>query len=117
MTYARFRPMFGEVIDERYHTLAWLDEQIASGVFRYWQSANAAIVTELRSYPTGAVDLHGIIAAGELSEIVGHLIPQAEDWARRIGCVAAIIESREAWAKLLKTSGYMPHQLALRKEL
>lgn len=115
--YCSFRDRFGEVIDERYHTLDWLDRQILSGEFRFWRSEKAAIITELRDYPTGAKDIHGIIAAGDMGEIVGSLIPQAEEWAKEQNCVAAIIESRPAWAKVLAPSGYETHQVAVRKQL
>ncbi len=115
--YCKFRPQFGEVIDERYHTLAWLDMQILSGEFKFWRSANAAIITEMRTYPTGACDIHGIIAAGDMDEIVGSLIPQAEEWAKEQGCIAAIIESRPGWARALAPSGYETHQVAVRKGL
>jgi len=45
------------------------------------------------------------------------LIPQAEAWARSIGALGAVIESRPAWAKALKGSGYAPFQTSIRKEL
>lgn len=114
--YRRFRAAFGALIDQRRYTLAWLDARIASGAARCWSTGHAAIVTELRHYPTGAADIHGLIAAGALPDIVTVLIPRAEAWARSIGCLGAIVESREGWAKILKTHGYAPYQLALRKE-
>jgi len=115
--YWTFRDRFGEVIDERYHTLDWLDRQVLSGEFRFWRTANAAIITEMRDYPTGAKDIHGIIAAGDMGEIVHSLIPQAEEWGREQGCLAAIIESRAGWAKALAPFGYEAHQVAIRKGL
>ncbi len=104
-------------MDERYYTLEWLDAQILSGAVQFMASANAAIVVEIRDYPTGAKDVHGLIAAGDLGEIVNELIPLAEQWGREQDCVGAIIESRVGWAKALAPSGYEPHQLAVRKEL
>jgi hypothetical protein len=102
-------------MDERYHTLEWLDDQVLTGKAYFWRSDNAAIIAEIRTYPTGAKDIHGLIAAGELDEIVNVLIPQAEEWAREQGCIAAQIESRPGWARALKD--YEPHQLIVRKEL
>lgn len=104
-------------MDERYHTLPWLDEQVLTGKVRFWRSDNAAIITEMRAYPTGAMDIHGLIAAGDLNEIVNQLIPAAEEWARGQGCIAAQIESREGWKKALRPLGYEAHQLIVRKEL
>ena len=102
-------------MDERYHTLQWLDEQVLTGKVQFWCSDNAAIIAEVRDYPTGAKDIHGLIAAGDLQEIIQLLIPQAEQWGREHGCIAAQIESRPGWARALKD--YDTHQVIIRKEL
>lgn len=115
--YCEFRPMFAEVMDERYHTLKWLDEQVLGGKVRFWRSPNAAMITEVRDYPTGAKDIHALIAAGDLGEIVEIITPQAEQWAREQGCLAAQVESREGWARALRPAGYQTHQMIVRKEL
>lgn len=115
--YYSFRGAFAEVMDERYHTIEWLDAQVLSGAVMFWRSANAAIVAEVRDYPTGVKDIHGLIAAGDLSEIIETLIPQAEAWGRANGCIAAQIESRVGWAKALKPHGYETFQVIVRKEL
>lgn len=115
--YLAVRDAFAQAMDHRLYTLEWLDQQIISGEARFWRTERAAIVAELRRYPTGNMDVHGLIAAGAPEDIVNELIPAAEEWGRSMGCLGAIIESRSAWARLLKDSGYAPHQLALRKEL
>jgi hypothetical protein len=114
--YCAFRPAFAEVMDERYHTLRWLDEQVLSGKVQFWRSDNAALLTELKDYPTGARDIHVVIAAGDKGEIIG-LAPQAEQFGRENGCIGATVESRIGWAKALKPFGYETHQLTVRKEL
>jgi hypothetical protein len=115
--YCEFRPAFAKVMDERYHTLKWLDEQVLSGKVRFWSSGNAAMITEVRDYPTGAKDIHALIAAGDLEEIIAEITPRAEEWAREQGCLAAQVESREGWARALRPNGYMTHQVIVRKEL
>lgn len=115
--YLRFRPLFAEAMDQRLYTIDHLDELVLSMRAQVWFGDDAAIVTEIRTYPTGACVIHGVVAAGSLSEIVNVLIPKAEEWGRSIGCVLAIIESRPGWAKALKQYGYEPHQTAVRKEL
>ena len=115
--YQRFRPRFAEALDPRLYTLAHLDALIHSGRAQAWYGIDAAIVTEVRTYPTGARVLHGLVAAGPLEEIVGELIPRAEAWGRTIGCVLAVVESRSGWVRKLKDAGYEIHQTALRKEL
>lgn len=115
--YLAFRDRFIEVMDQRYHTIEWLDGQVLSGEFKFLRSDDAALIVELRDYPTGAKDVHVLIAAGDAEQIVEELRPTAEQWGRDQGCIAAIVESRPGWAKYLKPHGYDPHQLAVRKEL
>ncbi len=116
-TYCKWREAFAKVIDERYYTLDWLDMRFLNGEVMFWGSENAAIIAEIRDYPTGAKDVHGLIAAGDLREIVEALIPQAEAWGREQGCIGAIIESRPAWSRALEPYGYEVSQVAVRKEL
>lgn len=114
--YHKWRPEFERVMDSRMYTILWLDAQVWSGRAWFWGDAKAGIVAELRHYPTGAFDIHGLVAAGDVAVIRDALIPQAEAWARSIGALGAIIESREGWAKVLRKSGYEPFQSAVRKE-
>jgi hypothetical protein len=116
-TYCEWRGAFAEVIDDRYYSLDWLDMRLLNGEVRFWATPSAAIIAELREYPTGAMDVHGLIAAGDLREIIETLIPQAEQWGAAQGCIAALIESRPAWAKALAPFGYETHQVTVRKEL
>lgn len=115
--YLSFRPAFSEVIDERYHTLDWLDAQVLQGKVQFWNSDNAALLTEIKTYPTGARDIHVVISAGDMREVVEILRPQAEEFGREAGCLAATVESRVGWARALKPHGYESHQLTVRKEL
>lgn len=115
--YQQFRPAFRSALDQRYYPIEWLDGRLAARRARFMRSDNAAIVVELRLFPGGAMDVHGLIAAGDQSEIVGILIPQAEEWGREQGCVAGAVESRPGWARALKASGYEVHQVTIKKEL
>ena len=123
--YQRFRPLFAEALDRRLYTIEHLDRLVFSGRAQIWFGDEAAIVTEVRTYPTGARVIHGLVAAAApgarpgraVAEIVETLIPRAEAWGRSIGCILAIVESRPGWARALKPHGYEPHQLAVRKEL
>lgn len=115
--YARFREGFAAALDPDFYPIAYLDELVAIGRGLLWTSPAAAIVAEIKTYPGGAKVIHGLVATGDLEEITGALIPSAEAWAREQGCRFAIIESREGWARQLKSSGYEPHQVSLRKAL
>jgi hypothetical protein len=115
--YWQWRPAFAAAMDLRLYRPEWLDAQLASGQAQYWSSPNAAAVTEIRTYPTGACDVHGLIAAGDVDEVRDLIIPQLERWGRAIGAIGIVIESRAGWARVLKPSGFAAHQLAIRKEL
>lgn len=111
--YQAFREDFAALDPDRYP--AWhIDEQVASGKWRCWGNDKAAILAEIKTYPAGLREVHGIAAAGDLQEIVT-LIPHAEEWGRQHGCVRAVIESREGWLRMLPD--YCAHTVAARKEL
>lgn len=114
-TYNRWRRAFAEVLDERYYPLTWLDEQVVTGAVKVWGCDNAAIIAELKRYPGWAIDVHGLVAAGDLGGIK-NLIGLAEEWGRENGAIAGLVESRLGWMRELKSSGYFPHQVCLRKE-
>lgn len=115
--YLEWRPAFLEVIDQRLYNADWLDREVQYGRAHIWRSPNACALTEFRIYPTGVADLHGLVACGDIAEVRDILVPRAEAWARAMGCVGFIIESRPGWVKLLKSQGFEPHQWAVRKEL
>lgn len=116
MAYSDWREAFGAVLDARLHTIEWLDGQVQSGRALLWEADDAAMLAEVRFYPTGAKVIHGLVAAGSLDTIVGKLIPEAEEWAKAAGCIGAVIESREGWGRVLKGAGYRPYQIAVRKD-
>lgn len=114
--YVKWRPELGEILDNRRHSLEWLDGQVMTGRATVWTADDAAIVTEIRPYPTGAREIHGLAAVGSLATIRDVLIPAAEEYGRSIGCIGAVIESRPGWQKALAGSGYEVRQIALGKE-
>ena len=115
--YAAMREKFAQALDPRLYRIEHLDALLLSGRAQIWFGAEAAIVTEVRTYPTGARVIHGLVAAGEIEEICSVLIPKAEAWGRQIGCMLAIVESRPGWVRKLRGAGYAIHQTALRKDL
>ena len=115
--YGRFRAHFAEALDPRLYEIGHLDALVADGRAVFLAAGDAAIVFELRSYPTGAKAVHGLVAAGDVDRIIGLLIPSAEAWGVAQGCIGATIESRPGWARLLKPHGYAVHQVAVWKDL
>jgi hypothetical protein len=116
LEYQPWRQQFAEAMDPRLYDLFYLDTIILTGKARCWANERAAIVAELKTYPTGAMAVHGLIAAGDIDEIE-RLIPLAEQWGREEGCILALIESREGWGRVMKKYGYAPFQATIAKEL
>lgn len=111
--YIKFRDEIVSLDPERYPP-AYIDHMVASGEWRCWGTTHAVILAEIKTYPSGSKELHGVAAAGELRAIIG-LIALAEEWARGMGCTRSVIESRPAWVKALPD--YELHQVSVRKEL
>lgn len=114
MTYAAWRSRFLEAVDQDLYPAEWLDRRVASGRARFWGNEGAAILAEVKVYPSGAKEVHGLVAAGDLEAIIA-LIPLAEAWGRDRGCIRASISSHPAWARLLPD--YQPEQLTIAKVL
>jgi hypothetical protein len=114
--YLRFRDRFAEAMDQRLYNIEYLDALLLSGRAKCWFSDKAAIVAEIRKFPTGAMAVCGVIAAGDLDQIV-KLIPEAEAWGRGYGCQFGMIESTAGWQRVMKKHGYETFQVSLIKEL
>ena len=110
------RAEIGALLDPRCYTLEWLDGQVWCGRIKVWHSDDALILAEVRTFPAGAREIHGMMAVGELGGIVG-LIEHAEQWAASEGIEFATIASRPGWARVLKSRGYETYQTDVRKEL
>lgn len=115
-SYDLWRDRFAEVMDPRFYSVEWLENEVTSGRARLWCNDDAAIVATIRRYPTGATEVHGLIAAGDLP-MIKLLIRAAEAWGKSMGATFAGIDSRAGWTKALKDDGYVLYQTALRKEL
>ncbi|MDB5699723.1 MAG: hypothetical protein JWN69_2527 [Alphaproteobacteria bacterium] len=115
--YLRFRAGFAQAMDPRFYTIQYLDHLYLAGRAKLFSSTNAAILAEIKIYPTDAKAVHGLYATGKIKEITETLIPAAEEWGRANGCEHAFIDSRDAWQRLLKPSGFDTYKVALIKEL
>ena len=112
--YTRHREAIRSMLDERLYPIEWLDRQVLSGAIRTMSNETSIIGFEVRTYPGGARELHGMFAAGDMAG-VKQLVTEAEQFGREQGCDIATIESREGWAKVFP--GYRPHQLRIVKDL
>src|SRR3546814_14377048 len=78
---------------------------------------DACLVTELRHFPTGAFEVHVLIAAGNMETLVNEIIKRVEAWGRHIGALFVTIASRKGWEKIMRPYGYEHWQTELRKDL
>lgn len=115
--YLRFRDAFAEVLDSRTHSIEWLDAQVWSGHMQVWGNDSACLLTEIKQFPTGAFEVHVMIAAGDMDTLVNDTIKQVERWAHKIGALFVTIASRAGWARVMKSHGYEPWQQEIRKSL
>lgn len=116
MIYWQWRDRLLAAVDMELYPEAWLDRRVHEGSARVWGNDQGCIVAEIRTYPSGVREVHGLVAAGELAAIKA-LIPEAEDWGRECGCRRAAIASHPAWARIMRDEGYEPEQLTIAKEL
>lgn len=114
--YDLHRDEIAGLLDERFYPLSWLDEQIATGAIQTMENNGGFVGFEIKEYPSGAREVHGMFAVGDL-EAVLELIDQVEAYARAEGLVAFTIASRAGWSKVLKSRGFELHQITIMKEL
>lgn len=115
--YLSFRDAFAAAMDERFYTIDYLDWIVTTGRAGIWFGDKSSIVAEIRTFPTAAKAVCGVIAAGDMKEIAEVLIPLAEAWGQENGCQFALIESRPGWEKIMKKHGYTLFQASIVKDL
>ena len=115
--YVRHREGFESIIDQRFYGLDWIERQILEGRYVVFANDRAAALAEIKTYPTGARELHYLAGTGELDALLHEIRPDLEQWGRDQGCITAVMESREGWQRALGPFGYELFQVGLRKEL
>lgn len=114
--YYRHRGEIADLLDPRCYSIEWLDAELANGRALAFGNESAVIAITVKTYPMGAIELHGLVAAGALDGILA-LIEEAEEWGRVHGLTFACISSRPGWSRVLKAKGWQVHQVELRKDL
>ena len=114
--YTRHRAEIIGILDQRKYPHWWLEREISEGRIGLLHNDTAIIGVERRVYPGGYEELHGMFAAGEMAGIL-ELIDEAVAAAAITGLDGASIASTPAWGRVLKSRGFVPHQLTITKEL
>jgi hypothetical protein len=114
--YAEWRDRLIEALDPRYYGPEWLDNMVA-GAARLFIGLRSCAAAELIQFPTGAIDVHVICAAGDPIDARDMIVPQLETWGRMAGALSIIVTSRPAWARILRPSGFEVYKTTVMKEL
>lgn len=114
--YLRHRAEIIGLLDERKFPHWWLESEISEGRIALMHNDTAIIGVERKAYPGGYQELHGMFAAGDMDGVLS-LIDEAVEAARMAGLDGASIASTAAWGRILKSRGFVPHQLTITKEL
>jgi hypothetical protein len=116
LQWLRFRDQFAEAMDGGPHSIDALEARIAKGEAYFWPGRNAAIVAQLYAYENGEWDLQTLWAVGDLEEVLS-MEPVLTSTARLLGCSGVLIEGRAGWQRMLKSLGYEPWSVTVRKPL
>lgn len=114
--YLRHRAEIISILDERKFPHWWVESEISAGRIALMHNDTAIIGVERKAYPGGYQELHGMFAAGDMDGVLS-LIDEAVEAARMAGLDGASIASTAAWGRILKSRGFVPHQLTITKEL
>lgn len=115
--WARFRPLFAEAMGEGgFWNIEDLEQKIAHKRAFFFPGRDAALVSQIETYPGGEKVMQVLWAAGDVAEILS-MAPGVESIARMMGCSSMLIEGQKAWERLLKPQGYEPWSVTIRKAL
>lgn len=114
--YTRHRAEIAGILDERFFPLWWVESQISAGHIGLVHSDSAVIGVEVRNYPGGAKELHGMFAAGD-KDAIRALVVQVCEAAADMGCHVAAIESRPGWAREFRNLSFQTDRVRIVKDL
>jgi len=77
----------------------------------------AAVVTEIRDYPTGVKACNVVLCAGEDHRLWVHHIDGLKDWAKERGCSIMEVMGRDGWTPALREMGYRRSQAVFEMEI
>lgn len=115
-SYGAWRDRLAQGINPMFWNAGLMDQALVNGEAFFIATDKAAMIFEIKEYPTGARVGHVVLSAGDKGEIVGPLREFAESFTKAAGCIGALVESRSGWARALKPYGYQPLQTSVFKE-
>lgn len=115
MTYEKWRHRLARANNPALIPITYVDELLSDGRAQFWATEDAAIVTQLREWPGGAVTVEVIAAAGKKGDVIGPLHEAAAVWAKGEGASHVLIAGRDGWRRELPE--FRHYQTLLLKEL
>lgn len=115
MTYDKWRRRLARANDPALIPITHIDALLADGAAQFWATDDAAIVTQMQTWPGGAVTGEVIAAAGKKCDILGPLQDAATAWMAANGATHILVAGRDGWRRELP--GFRHHQTLLLKEL
>lgn len=115
MTYEKWRHRLARANNPALIPITHIDELLSEGQAQFWATEDAAMVTQLREWPGGAVTGEVIAAAGKKSDILGPLYDAGIEWFKANGATHCLIMGRDGWRRELPE--YIHYQTLLLKEL
>lgn len=99
MTYEKWRGRLARANDPALIPITHIDELLSEGLAQFWATDDAAMVSQLREWPGGAVTVEVIAAAGRKSDIIGHLGDSVQAWGAANGASHALVAGRDGWRR------------------
>lgn len=100
------------------HTFEHIVDAVEAGKMQAWCGKDSVVITEIVENPTGRMDLHFFLAAGNEAELKA-LQPVILEWGKFRGCETATITGRLGWVRswLTRDCGWKPWLVSLKKDL
>lgn len=102
--------------DGGFNTIEDVETRIAAGDAHFWPGKRAAGVTEFMAFPRCKA-LNFWLVGGDLDELLDHMMPAAEAWARTQGCTKTVAFGRRGWKPKLAERGFSEGWTVFVKEL
>lgn len=115
MTYQKWRHRLARANNPQLIPITHIDQLLIDGAAQFWATDDAAIVTQLREWPGGAVTIEVTAAAGKKADILGPLHSAAAAWATENGATHILVAGRDGWRREL--DGFRHYQTLLIKDL
>lgn len=103
----RCRPWIEAALEHTHgtHTIADIEDGIASGAYQFWCTENSTAITEIIEFPRLKA-LNFFLLGGDLSELLDILEPHICDFAKFMGCTRVMGTGRKGWERVLADRDY-----------